>query len=125
MKGTVFVLLACAAGVGTPALAEERGEIGYELGALGYDALIAGDYSTAETQLRARKGVAKNDPARLINLGQVLAQTGRVAEAERMFRRASEADEVELILADGSRVSSWEAADKALRSLRASRVASR
>lgn len=125
MKVHFLATVASAMLFGGPALATDRGEIGYVPGSLGYDALIDRDYITAEAQLRARKGVAKNDPARLINLGHVMARTGRLREAERLFERAGQMDETELILADGRRMSSWEAADLARRSLKNSALVTR
>jgi hypothetical protein len=59
----------------------------------------------------------KDDPARLINYGTVLAKTGRMDEAAKQFKRAMEADEIELILADGRTITSREAAVRALRAL--------
>jgi Flp pilus assembly protein TadD len=112
------ILATIAAALAAPALAEPGSEIGYPKGALGYDALVAGDYATAEAQLRKSRGAAKDDPARLINLGQVLARTGRTEQAARLFERARMAEEMEIILADGRRMNSADAATIALRSLR-------
>jgi Flp pilus assembly protein TadD len=94
-------------------------------GSLGYEAIMAGDYTTAEAQLRNTKDFAWNDPARLINLGQVMARMGRTKAASEYFRQAISAEECELILADGSVVSSREAALQALRDLRPVRLSSR
>lgn len=95
----------------------EPGEINYPKGALGYDALMASDYGTAEQQLRQANGVSKRDPARLINLGMVLARKGDTEGAQLMFQRAMTADEVTIILADGREMSSYEAARLAQKSL--------
>lgn len=103
------------------AQAQDRGE----LRSLGYDALMAADYRTAEAQLRETKDFAWNDPARLINLGQVMAQTGRTAAAAELFREAVSAEECDLILSDGTTENSREVATRALRQLRPVRLSSR
>lgn len=99
------------------ATAQEPGEINYPKGSLGYDALVAADYETAEEQIRSAEGVSKRDPARLINLGLVLARKGDTERANVMFQRAMTADEVMIILADGREMSSYEAARLAQQSL--------
>lgn len=99
------------------ATAQQGGEIGYPQGSLGYDALVNANYGAAEAQILASSKVAKNDPARLINLGQIYAQTGRTAEAVDVLRQAIAADEVELILANGDSISSRDAARKVLSQL--------
>jgi tetratricopeptide (TPR) repeat protein len=96
------------------AVAEPGGEIGYPKGSLGYDALVSANYSAAERQILSDSRIAKNDPARLINLGQVYAKTGRTAEAIRVLEQAMRAEDIELILANGEVVGSREAARKAL-----------
>lgn len=111
--------------VAAPAAAQERGELDYRLGALGYDALVSGDYATAEKQLRNADPMIADDPARLINLGQVLARTGRLAEAAELFRRAKALEDGEVVLANGEAIGSREAARRALRSLPDVRYSSR
>lgn len=118
MKGrplTTLAMLVIAAAA-TPAAAKDY-EIGYPKNSLAYRALITNDLAKAETQLRGDARVSRDDPAKLINLGQVLARTGRSAEARRLFQAAMAADEVDLILADGSTISSRDAARRALSAL--------
>lgn len=114
-------MLGIAAGLslmGTPAIAQDSGEIGYAQGALGYDALVAGQNELALQQLEAAEKVDANDPARLINLGQVYARMGRIGDAARMFMAAMQSDrDFDLVLADGSVVNSRHAANKALQNL--------
>src|SRR5687767_14419264 len=55
-------------------------EQGYQRGALGVAAIDRGDWTAAETQLAEQRGLRSNDPARLINLGKVYAETGRVED---------------------------------------------
>lgn len=100
-----------------PAVAEPAAELDYARGSLGFEALMSSDYAMAEQQLRRVRDIEENDPARLINLGQVLARTGRIAEAEGLFRRAMAAPDGELIMGDGAVMGSREAAARALRGL--------
>jgi tetratricopeptide (TPR) repeat protein len=118
MRAPVLIGVAIGAlAIAAPASAQQA-ELGYPRGALGYEALASDDLTTAEAQLKSG-AVAQYDPARLINIGQVYARTGRLEKAERMFVRAQRAEEVELVLADGRTVSSAEAAERALQLLRA------
>lgn len=94
-------------------------------GALGSDALVAANYRIAEDQLREDYTSGFDDPARLINLGQVYANTGREQAAKKLFKRAMDAEDVTIILADGQEISSRLAARRALDSLRGSQVSSR
>lgn len=112
--------------VSAPALAAQaQGEIGYTQGSLGYDALMAGENEKAVKQLETAEGISENDPARLINLGQAYARTGRTGEAAEMFMTAiNSKHSFALVLSDGTVIDSREAAKLALSSLN-HRVASR
>lgn len=112
----VLVMAAMAATLSTPAFAQDA-EVNYREGALGFEALQNADYEKAEEQLLEANGVSRNDPARLINLGQVFAATGRNAEAELMFERAIKAKRTYLVLANGEVVDSRDAARAALAKL--------
>jgi Flp pilus assembly protein TadD len=118
MNAHLFLALAAGSIMASP-VAAEPSEIGYPKDALGFSALVDADYSTAESQLRANR-VDKDDPARLLNLGLVLAKTGRAEQAARMFQRAMQAEDVDLILADGEEISSRQAARRAMRALNGS-----
>lgn len=112
--------------ISSPALAADaEGEIGYSKGALGYDALMAGDNLTALQQLEAAIGASEKDPARLINLGQAYARTGRTGDAVTMFMAAMNSNRsFDLLLADGTVINSRTAAEMALNNLN-NRLASR
>lgn len=119
-----ILVLAVTSGVAY-AQSAPGGEIGYAKGALGYDALVAGDSERAIKQILSNDEFSRHDPARLINLGQAYVRTGRTSEAERLFTHAIQSrDEVDLILADGRVMSSKVVARQALSSLQ-SRVATR
>ena len=94
-------------------------EIGYPKGALGLAAIQDGDLAKAEAQLNSMNGVKASDPARLINLGQVYARTGRPEEAARAYESAMKSRKsFDVELADGRIMSSREAARLALIDLR-------
>lgn len=112
----VLMMAALAASFATPAFAQDA-EINYRDGALGFDALQSADYEKAEAQLLEANGVSRNDPARLINLGQVFAATGRDEEAAIMFERALKAKRTYLVLANGEVMDSRDAARAALAKL--------
>lgn len=110
------LVAASAALFATPAFAQEA-EINYKAGALGYEAIQSDALETAEAQLTEANGVARNDPARLINLGQVYAKTGRTDEAQAMFEQAIRAKRTYLVLANGEVMDSRDAARAALAAL--------
>ena len=82
--------------------APQSGEVGYPQGALGYDALVQGDFRTAEIQLQTSPSAA-NDPARLINMGYLYLRTGRVANARQLFEAVRDGrDHFDVELANGT-----------------------
>ena len=62
-------------------------QTGYEPGTLAVAAIERGDWARAEALLTDRR-LNADDPARLINLGEVYWQTGRQGEALSAWRRA-------------------------------------
>lgn len=118
-KATILAMAAGLVMTATPALAEPaNGEIGYAKGSLAYDALMAGENEMAVEQLEKAKNVNANDPARLINLGQAYARTGRLGDAASMFMAALNSNRsLDLVLADGTVMNSRDAARIALRDL--------
>jgi len=119
-----FAALAAAALLASTAAAAQDAEIGYPKGSLGYGAIISGDYASAERQIR-ESNLSKYDPARALNLGYVLAKTGRSDQAAKQFRRVLLQDDLELVLADGRTITSHEAARKALAALATNQVSGR
>ena len=76
-------LSACAANRTAP-----MAETGYAPGALAVAAIERGDLARAEQLLTDASRGEADDPARLINLGEVYWQTGRHGEALALWRRA-------------------------------------
>ena len=82
------LLLACAAFSLCATMASAQTvETGYARGSLAVAAIERGDWARAETLLTDPR-LNANDPARLINLGQVYWATGRQGEALSAWRRA-------------------------------------
>jgi Tfp pilus assembly protein PilF len=100
-------------------------ELDYKPGALAYGALVQGDLSLAEQQLRASQEANRNDPAWLLNYGQLLARQGRVNEANAVFRRVALAPDTEVVLASGEVIGSRAASRLAERKLRAVNLSAR
>lgn len=98
----------------------QQAEIGYPVGSLGFEAIMKSDFAAAERQIRS-SGLSKYDAGRSLNLGYVLAKTGRTEQAAKLFMQVLAEEEVELILADDSSISSHEAARRALAALARSR----
>jgi Flp pilus assembly protein TadD len=90
-------------------------ENGYERGALGVAAIDRGDWAAAEKLLLEKRGVAADDPARLINLGKVYMETGRTGEALSAWRLALASDKHFTVeTRDGKAVSTADLARHAL-----------
>lgn len=83
----VHVLTGLALAASASALSAQAVEQGYERGTLAVAAMERGDWVRAE-QLLTDKRLNADDPARLINLGQVYWAQGRQGEALSAWRRA-------------------------------------
>ncbi|MGB7404109.1 MAG: hypothetical protein WA906_00315 [Pacificimonas sp.] len=81
------------------------GEIGYDKNALGFEAMMDGDWSRAEAQLAASETKLANDPARLLQLAELYRATDREAEADALYRQVLASDDMVLVLGDGRTVS--------------------
>lgn len=83
-----------------------QGEIGYKQGALGYDALVSGQYAEAERQIHnaAQDGL---DPAQMLNLGIIYLNTSRTADAQALFAKvATNREHFPIVLSNGDEVDS-------------------
>ena len=87
---TAVFLSACASTPGPMA------ESGYPTGSLALAAIERGDWATAERLLTNDRRIAADDPARLVNLGQVYMATGRPELAMAAWQRAAAAPPVEV-----------------------------
>lgn len=112
--GSMALLSAAAA-----AAESNNAEIGYERGALGFEALMANDNETALRQIQSAKNVPHNDPARLINLGRAHARLGNVMQAQQAFEAAANCREhFDIVLSNGKVMNSRKAAMLSLQSLK-------
>lgn len=87
MSRLVFALAGLALTASATAVSAQAVESGYARGTLAVAAIERGDFARAE-QLLTDKRLNADDPARLINLGQVYWATGRQGEALSTWRRA-------------------------------------
>ena len=87
MARLVLALAGLALSASATALSAQAVESGYERGTLAVAAMERGDWARAE-RLLTDKRLSQNDPARLINLGQVYWAQGRQSEALSAWRRA-------------------------------------
>lgn len=90
-------------------------EQGYQRGALGVAAIDRGDWAAAEALLGDPRGIRADDPARLINLGKVYAETGRLDDAVAVWQLALASNrQFEVVTAEGRVVSTDQLAREAL-----------
>lgn len=97
------------------ALTAQAVEQGYPRGSLAVAAIERGDWVRAEALLNDTRGIASDDPARLLNLGEVYMRTGRTAEALAAWRAAEKSNRHEMVATLGDRwVSTRDLAREAL-----------
>ncbi len=82
----------------------------------GAAAILSSDFSAAESQIRA-SSTTQFDAGRDINLGIILAKTGKTAEAEGRFMAVLNHDEQTVKVASGAELSSHDVARTALMQL--------
>ena len=115
MKSLTLLALA-GLSIAAPALAAPAPtiETGYAPGTLAVAAIERGDWARAEALLTDRR-LNADDPARLVNLGQVYWATGRQGEALSAWRRAlASTNQFEVETMDGRWVSTADLAREAL-----------
>ena len=111
LAAVAVVALSACAGNQKSMLVEQ----GYERGALGVAAIDRGDWTAAEAQLSELRGIRSDDPARLINLGKVYAETGRVGDAVTVWQLAlASKRHFEIVTTEGRVVSTDRLAREAL-----------
>ncbi len=119
MSTILMALLIATGGPGATA------ELDYAPGTLAYQALLQGDLTSAERQLKDSGRTIHNDPAWLLNYGALLARSGRVNEASAILRRVTIAPDAEVVLASGEVTGTREASRRALQRLRLGGLSSR
>lgn len=87
MKTLTLLAFAALSAVAATAASAQAVESGYARGTLAVAAIDRGDWARAEQLLTDRR-LHADDPARLINLGQVYWEQGRRGEALSAWRRA-------------------------------------
>lgn len=102
-------LAGCAANRSAPIA-----EAGYAPGALAVAAIERGDWARAEQLLMASGRADADDPARLINLGEVYWQTGRQGQALALWRQALSVESAEVETVGGRWVTTDQLAREAL-----------
>ena len=111
---TLSVLVALGIAASATTTFAQAVEDGYPRGGLAVAAIERGDWARAE-QLLNGPLVDRDDPARLINLGQVYMHTGRHAEALAAFRAALASNRhIEVGTLSGRFVSTRQLASEAL-----------
>lgn len=113
MKPLALLALAglSLAGCATAPAVEE----GYARGSLGVAAIERQDWAAAEAALMEMREISEDDPARLINLGKVYMETGRLGLAMTAWRRALASDRHVMVETLGGRwVSTRQLAEQAL-----------
>ena len=80
----------------------------------GFDAIQRDDLIAAEARLIAQRAQEPNEPSVLINLAHVYLKTGRVAQAEALYRQVLESENVQLATARRQPAWSHDLAQRAL-----------
>ncbi len=95
-------------------------EIGYDRGALAYEALMSQQNRQAIALLARQQDALRNDPAYQLNLGRAYLRTGDLEKAQAAFQAALDVrDDVTLVLSNGRELSSKKAARIALAEVKA------
>ena len=116
MRVPTTLLLFAAAGLSACAASpsQQLVENGFDRGSLGVAAIARGDWASAEAGLQASR-MPENDPARLINLGNVYMETGRPGMALSAWRLALASPNHFMVeTANGQWLSTRDVAQKAL-----------
>ena len=115
MKRMVVSACAMLALAGAASAGAQTVETGYPTGSLALAAIERGDWATAERLLNEDRGVARDNPARLINLGRVYMATGRPGAAVAAWREAlADRHPAEVVTAGGRTVTTAQLAREAL-----------
>jgi tetratricopeptide (TPR) repeat protein len=113
MKKLLVVALASIAF--SASAAAQTVEAGYPTGSLAVAAIERGDWTTAERLLNEDRGIAADNPLRLLNLGQVYMATGRPSQAIAAWRQAlADPHPAEVTTLGGRTVTTQQLAQEAL-----------
>ncbi|WP_294234396.1 tetratricopeptide repeat protein [uncultured Sphingomonas sp.] len=112
MRGVVSVILVAAAGMATPAMAQDSWPQ-----RTGFQQILAGDFATAERTLLDERRADPRSPELMLNLAAVYAKTGRAADARALYDAVLEEKAVALDMPSGAILSSHTVARTGLRHL--------
>ncbi len=104
MRVIVATMLAGAC-LTTPALAQDR---------TGYQAIAAGDFTTAVKRIEAERRIFPDRPELMLNLAAAYARTGRTTEARALYSDVLERPQVGMDMPNGAIVSSHDVATRGL-----------
>jgi Flp pilus assembly protein TadD len=80
----------------------------------GFDAIQRADLTAAEARLNAARLEQPNEPSVLLNLAHVYWKTGRIEQAEALYRQVLARDNVMMLTAGRSTIGSHQLAQKGL-----------
>lgn len=80
----------------------------------GFSAIQRADLAGAEARLNAQRLMEPNEPSVLINLAHVYAKTGRMAQAEALYRQVMAGENVMMLTASNQQLWSHQLARKGL-----------
>ena len=112
----IVAVLALGLAASVPAFAAER---------TGFQAIAAGNFPMAERQINAAMRAAPERPELMLNLAAVYLQTGRSAEARRLYVAVMEQPAVAMDMPSGAVVSSHDIAARGMQRLPDLAVAAR
>lgn len=98
----------CALAIAAPSLAADR---------MGYVAIAAKDYGTAEKRLETERRIHPGRPELMLNMAEVYRNTGRNVEARTLYREVLARPVVDLDVPSGASVSSHDLAAAGLERL--------
>ena len=104
MRVIVATMLAGAC-LSTPALAKDRN---------GYQAIAAGDFTTAAKRIEAERRIFPDRPELMLNLAVAYARTGRTADARALYGEVLQRPAVAMDMPNGTVTSSHDVASRGL-----------
>lgn len=111
-----------AAMLGVPAVSAVAQDRSYQYE---HDAIESGRFGEAEAALRSQLALEPTKPELLINLAAIYARTNRLDDAQALYQRALNTEDVSLLLKPDVALNSHEIAHRGLRKLDRLRTAAK